>query len=85
MTVLGAEILKILIAEAQYPPLSTESLVKVLHYTGYSGRPERVPVAEVETVLQELLAGGQVERIWRRGVACYRAMENKQAGDANAL
>ena len=85
MTPLADEVLKILIAESAYPPLSAASLSRVLHVTGYSGRPEPVPVHELEGVLQDLMVAGQVERVYSARLgARYRVMPQPAAVVAEA-
>jgi hypothetical protein len=67
---LAAAVLAILVGEADHPPLSAAALARVLHVTGYVGGPVTVP--KVEGAMDELVAAGQVDRIWRRGAAHYR-------------
>jgi hypothetical protein len=74
---LAAEALRILQAEVDHPPLTAESLANVLNAIGFG--LGRVPVVEIEGALAELASAGHVERIWRRGVAHYRAFASKQS------
>ncbi len=75
MTPLAGEILKVLQAEVAYPPLSAESLSRVLWVTGYGRTENPIPVAAIEGALSELMAAGKVERVHsiRLGPR-YRAM-----------
>ena len=80
---LAAEVLHILQAETGYPPLSAESLSRVLWAIGYG--PERVPVPEIEAALSELLAAGQVEVLSRSGVPRFGAVNSQLSGDASDM
>ena len=77
MTPLADRLLAVLRDEAGYPPLGAVKLAEVLRVTGYVGGP--VSVGEVGTALVELVAADQVERVWRRGAAHYRAVAQPAA------
>ena len=73
MTPLADEIHRILVDEDGRPPLSVESLCRVLHATGYAGG--QAGAGDIGAALAELLAAGQVELVWRRGAAHYRMIQ----------
>ena len=62
MTPLAVEIQRILESERSFPPLSVESLCRVLYATGAAGGP--VEPADVEAALAELMHDGSVERVF---------------------
>lgn len=72
MTPLADEILKILIAEAVYPPLSVEKVTFCLKVTGHG---HELTVADVQAVLADLMQTGRIETVWRRGAAHYRVIQ----------
>lgn len=78
MTSLAAELLGIL--SDVTAPMRPGSLSRVLHVTGYAGDDGNpIPVEQIDAALEELLVAGQVEQVWRRGTAAYRAMNGGSA------
>jgi hypothetical protein len=83
MTPLAGACLELLEAEAGYPPLSAESLSRVLWVTGGSPAAHPATVQEIDEALEELLSAGKVERVWSRRLGPrYRAMPMPKAGTA---
>ena len=58
MTALASRLLGILHDERAYPPLSADTLQKVLHALGYSPLPDRPTIVQA---LGELMDSGAVE------------------------
>jgi len=77
VTPLAGAVLQILESEREYPPLSVEKITFCLKVTGAAGHD--LTVADVEAALAELLSVGQTERIWRKGLPCYRVMPTSEA------
>ncbi len=73
---LAEEIVKLLAVET----LSAESISGVLWVTGRGSTADPIATQEIERIVGELMVAGQVERIWRRGVQHYRALEPRSSG-----
>ena len=72
MTALAVELLRILTEEAGYPPMTPESLGRVLHALGWTPEPS---TAEIVATLDGLLAAGRIERVYSARLgARYRVM-----------
>jgi hypothetical protein len=67
---LAAELLRILEAEAGHPPLSADSLHRVIKAIGYGDG--QVDVVQVEAACAALLQDGQIEVLHRFGEARFR-------------
>jgi hypothetical protein len=77
VTPLAAACLALLSDEAGMPPLSAESLSRVLWCTGGGDAGRPYTVAELEVALEELLAAGQIERVTTRKIGPrYRALKS---------
>jgi hypothetical protein len=61
MTPLATAVLSLLTDEAGMPPLSAESITRVLWCTGSGEKGRPYTVAELEIALEELLAAGLIE------------------------
>lgn len=78
---LADAILRILDGERDFPPLSAESLSRVLFYTGHGQTVDPIPVTVIEGALSDLMAAGMVERVHSRRLgARFRIMKSVQAG-----
>jgi len=81
MTGLAQACLALLSDEAGMPPLSAESLSRVLWCTGTGTKGRPFTVAELEAALEELMAAGRVEAVYSRRLGRrWRAMRQTQAG-----
>ena len=78
VTALAAALLEVL--SDVTAPMRADSLSRVLFCTGIVGsKGDPFPIEQINTALDELLAAGQVERLWHRGTAVYRALGSKRA------
>ena len=76
MTPLAGACLELLEAEAGYPPLSAESLSRVLWVTGGSPAAHPATVQEIDAACEELLSAGKVEAVYSRRLGRrWRAMQ----------
>jgi hypothetical protein len=74
MTPLAAEMLRILRAVAQHPPLSPASLRKVLHAIGYGPLPSEAGIVQA---LDALMTAGHVAAVHSARLgARYRVLQN---------
>ena len=77
MTPLAAACLDLLSGDC--PPVTSESIGKILFVTGASPRGGKLTENEIDAAVDELMAGGKIERVWKRNRAHYRAMNGGSA------
>ena len=78
VTPLAAELHNIL--SSANAPMKPDSLGRVLHVTGYvDGKGDPFLSEQIDAALQEMILAGRIEKVWRRGVASYRAMNGGSA------
>lgn len=80
---LAAEIFRIL--SSATVSMKPAGLARIFHALGIvDSRGDPIPIEQITVALEELVAGGQPERLWRRGTVRYRALDSRRGSKGGA-